>query len=113
MDRNIFENAPSVDADIFIRIKKDTFSKTSGYVWTRPKLEQKLPGKILCLQYQRNYHKNCRVSFSICSTRFNTLPNSVYRSRVPLAMGDPLQRGSLKTPAKTTENDGMVSSVFI
>ena len=34
VDSDIFENAPRVDADIFI--KKDAFSKISGYVWTSP-----------------------------------------------------------------------------
>ena len=37
VDGDLFENASRVDADIFIRIKKDAFSKISGYVWTRPK----------------------------------------------------------------------------
>ena len=37
VDGDIFENAPRVDADLFlIRIKKDAFSKISGYVWTWP-----------------------------------------------------------------------------
>ena len=36
VDGDIFENAPRVDADIFMRIKNDAFSKISGYVWTRP-----------------------------------------------------------------------------
>ena len=36
VDRDIFENAPRVDADIFYTDKKDAFSKRSGYVWTGP-----------------------------------------------------------------------------
>ena len=36
MDGDLFENAPRVDADIFLRINKDAFSKISGYVWTGP-----------------------------------------------------------------------------
>ena len=36
VDKDIFENAPRVDADIFYTDKKDAFSKLSGYVWTRP-----------------------------------------------------------------------------
>ena len=38
VDGDIFENAPRVDADILLAIwiKKDAFSKISGYMWTRP-----------------------------------------------------------------------------
>ena len=36
VDGNNFENAPRVDVDLFIRIKKDAFSNISGYVWTGP-----------------------------------------------------------------------------
>ena len=36
VDRDIFENGPRVDADLFYRDKKDVFSKTSGYMWTGP-----------------------------------------------------------------------------
>ena len=33
VDGDIFENTPRVDADISIWMKKDAFSKVSGYVW--------------------------------------------------------------------------------
>ena len=36
VDGDIFENGPRVDTDLFIRMKKDAFSKRSGYVWTCP-----------------------------------------------------------------------------
>ena len=36
VDRDIFENGPRVDADLFYTDKKDAFLKRSGYVWKGP-----------------------------------------------------------------------------
>ena len=78
VDGDIFENAPRVDADIFlIRIKKDAFSKITGYVWKRP---QKRVADFRLVNFKRDM---------FCLRKLMCPPVQLVKAHVPVRASTP------------------------